>query len=68
MASHARQLLEDPRELFAIDPQFNELLIALRSAVFDERGQLDKEMSPHNDLIDAFLMYCSFFKLRRKEK
>jgi hypothetical protein len=68
MASHARQLLEDPRELFAIDPKFNDLLIALRSAVFDERGQLDKEMSPHNDMIDAFLEFCTFFKIRRKEK
>ena len=68
MASHARQLLEDPRELFAIDPKFSDLTIALRSAVFDDRGQLDKEMSPHNDLIDAFLMFATFFKIRRKEK
>ena len=67
MASHARRLIEDPRELFVIDPKFNELIIALRSAVFDERGQLDKEMTPHNDLLDAFLIFCTFFKLRKKE-
>ena len=68
MASHARQLLEDPRELFVIDPKFTDLIIAIRSAVFDDRGQLDKEMSPNNDLLDAFLEFCTFFKLRKKER
>src|SRR5580765_5329753 len=43
MASHARQLIEDPREFLAIDPKFSNLIIAMRSAVFDDRGQLDKE-------------------------
>jgi len=54
--------------LVAIDPKFTELIIAIRSAVFDERGQLDKEMSPHNDLTDAFMMFLKFFKLRKKER
>lgn len=67
MAAHARQLLEDPRELIAIDESFTDLIVAIRSAVFDERGQLDKEMSPHNDLLEAWLMFLTFFKLRKKE-
>jgi len=67
MASHARQLIEDPRQLFAIDPRFNELIIGLRSAVFSDTGQLDKELSPHTDILDCFMMFCTAFKLRRKE-
>lgn len=68
MATHARQLIEDPRELLSIDPRHSELIVALRSAVFDDRGQLDKELSPHNDILDAFMMLCTFFKIKRREK
>jgi len=68
MASHARQLLEDPRQLLAIDPRFNDLILFLRSAVFDDRGQLDKEMTPHNDIGDAFLMLMQFFRLKKRER
>jgi len=65
MSSHARRLIEDPRGLINIDPMFNDLIVGLRSAVFDDRGQLDKEMSPHDDLIDAFMMFCTFFKFKK---
>jgi hypothetical protein len=68
MSSHARRIVEDPRGLIAIDPKFSELIIALRSAVFDDRGQLDKEMSPHNDLLDAFMEFCTFFHFKEKGK
>jgi hypothetical protein len=68
MASHARRIIEDPRELLAIDPKFNNLQIALRSAVFDDRGQLDKELSPHNDILDAFLMLLTRWKFRKIER
>jgi uncharacterized protein (UPF0335 family) len=68
MASHTRQILEDPREFFAIDPKFNDLIISLRSAVFDDRGVLDKEMSPNNDLLDCFMMFCTCFKFRHRDK
>jgi hypothetical protein len=68
MASHARRIIEDPRGLLAIDPQFNNLIIALRSAVFDDRGQLDKEMSPNNDILDSFLMLLTRFHFRKPEK
>jgi len=68
MTAHARQMIEDPRVLLAIDPQFKELIIGLRAAIFDERGQLDKTSTPHDDTIDAFLMAMSLFQLRPKER
>jgi hypothetical protein len=68
MSSHARRIIEDPRGLIAIDPKFNELIIFLRSAVYDDRGQLDKELTPHDDLGDAFQMICTAFKFRQREK
>lgn len=68
MASHARQLIEDERQLLSIDPRHHELIVFLRSAVFDDRGQLDKKLTPHDDIGDAFLMLMSFFKIQRGEK
>jgi terminase large subunit-like protein len=68
MTAHARQMIEDPRVLLAIDPKFKELLIALRAAIFDERGQLDKANTPHDDTADAFMMAMQLFQIRRKEK
>lgn len=68
MSSHARRIIEDPRGLIAIDPKFNDLIVGLRSAVFNDSGQLDKELSAHDDLIDAFMMLCTFFHFQEKGK
>jgi len=68
MTNHARQMIENPRVLLSIDPKFKELIIALRAAIFNERGQLDKQQTPHNDILDAFLMLMQFFRLRKKER
>jgi hypothetical protein len=64
MMEQARRFLEDPRHYLAINERFVSLITGLRSAVFDDKGQLDKGLSPHNDLIDAFLMLCQFFPFR----
>jgi hypothetical protein len=64
MMEQARRFLEDPRNYLAINERFVSLITGLRSAVFDDKGQLDKDLSPHNDLIDAFLMLCQFFPFR----
>jgi hypothetical protein len=68
MTAHARQIIEDPDSLLAIDPLFKELLIFLRAAIFDERGQLDKQNTPHNDIGDAFLMAMTFFSIEEDHK
>ncbi len=64
MSSHSRRILDDPRGLIAIHPSLNNLIIGLRSAVFDDKGMLDKELSPHNDLTDCFLMLSTFLHFR----
>jgi len=68
MSSHTRRIVEDPRGLIAIDPKFTDLIVSLRSAVFDDSGRLDKEMSAHDDILEAFMMMCTFFKFERRER
>jgi hypothetical protein len=63
MTAHAREIIEDPDVKLNIDPKFGELLIALRAAQFDDKGQLDKAKTPHNDCLDAFLMVMKLFNL-----
>ena len=63
MASHSKRLLDDSRGLISINPKFSKLLTALRGAQFNEY-KLMKEESPHNDLMDTFLMLCTFFKFK----
>jgi hypothetical protein len=64
MTSHSKRLLDDSRNLIAINPKFSKLITALRGAQFDETGKLDKDDSPHNDLLDCFQMICTYFKFK----
>jgi hypothetical protein len=63
MTAHTRQWIESPEQILSIDPKFSELIIAIRAAQFDERGQLDKGATPHDDVLEAFFMVMQFFKL-----
>ena len=63
IASHCKRLPDDSRGLIKINPKFSKLITALRGAVFNEY-KLDKEESVHDDLIDTFLMLCTFFKFK----
>jgi hypothetical protein len=64
MVSHSKRLLDDERGFFAINPKFTKLITALRGAQFDETYRLDKDSSPHNDLLDCFQMLTTFFKFK----
>jgi hypothetical protein len=66
MSAHTQQLLDDPRNLVAINPKFNNLILSLKAAQFDDRGLLDKDESIHNDWLDAFMMLCTFVKFKRE--
>ena len=63
MASHSKRLLDESRDLIAINSKFSKLIIALRGAIFNEY-KLDKEESPHNDLTDCFQMLTTFFRFK----
>ena len=42
--------------MIAINPKFTKLVTALRTAVENGEGNLDKEATSHDDLFDAFRM------------
>ena len=39
----------------AIPPRFNKLITALRTAVENGEGALDKEVTSHDDFFEAFI-------------
>jgi|SRR5215207_4005650 len=63
MTSHSKRILDDSRNLIAINPKFTKLITALRAAQFDDTGKLDKEESPFNDTLDCFQMLCTFLQV-----
>lgn len=67
MTSHARRVLEHPRQYLAIDKSFVSLITGLRSALFDDRGMLDKQNTAHDDLVDCFMMLSTFLHFRERE-
>jgi hypothetical protein len=64
MSAKLQQILDDSRGLIAIPPKFNKLIVSLKSAVFDERGLLDKNISLYNDWLDCLFMATKFFRFR----
>jgi terminase large subunit-like protein len=67
MLGHAKMILEetDPRRI-AINPAFDKLIVALRTAV-DKDGALDKESTSYNDIFDAFRLALKFYQFTEKE-
>jgi len=59
MTYHSRQLLDDTRGRIAINKKMDKLIVALKAAIFDDEGKLNKQESPYNDLLDAFQMLCT---------
>jgi hypothetical protein len=58
MLSHTKLMLD--RERLAIHPRFNKLLVALRTAVAID-GVLDKQMTAHDDLLDALRLSLKYY-------
>ena len=67
MSSKLQQILDDSRGIIAIPPKFDKLIASLKSAVFDERGILDKDISLHNDWLDCLFMATRFFRFKNDE-
>jgi hypothetical protein len=65
MLGHCKMILEqDPgNEKIAINPVFDKLITALRTAV-DNDGTLDKESTSYNDIFDAFRLALKFYHFR----
>lgn len=58
MLSHTKLMLD--RERLAIHPRYNKLLVALRTAVATD-GVLDKQMTAHDDLLDALRLSLKYY-------
>ena len=60
MLAHCKELLEYQNGIVAINPKHNKLITALRTAVENGEGYLDKEATSHDDLLDAYRMSLMF--------
>ena len=61
MLAHRKELLEYQNGYMAINPNFNKLITALRTAVENGEGSLDKQATSHDDLFDAFRLSLMFW-------
>ena len=57
MLANCKQMLEYNGGTLAIHSRFNKLITALRTAVENGEGYLDKDATSHDDLFDSFLDY-----------
>jgi hypothetical protein len=64
MLQHCKLLLENENNIVAINPKFGKLITSLRTAVANEY-RLDKEATSFNDLMDAFRLAMTFYRLRK---
>ena len=61
MISHIAQLFNEHK--VAVDPQFDKLIIALRTAIVN-RYSLDKESTSYDDLFDALRLSLRCYKIQ----
>jgi hypothetical protein len=68
MLMHCKELLEYERPLVAINPKFQKLITALRTAISDDLGKLDKEQTSYHNVLDAFRLALKGINLVKKER
>ena len=61
MLAHCKEMLECENGHMAIHPRFTKLITALRTAVENGQGMLDKDATSHDDLMDAFRLSLMFW-------
>ena len=61
MLAHCKELMEYQNGYVAINPVHNKLITALRTAVENGEGLLDKEATSHDDLFDSFRLSLMFW-------
>jgi hypothetical protein len=66
MLAHCKDLLEYQNGMVAIHPRHNKLITALRTAVENGEGMLDKEANSHGDLMDAFRLSLQNYYFREE--
>jgi hypothetical protein len=61
MLAHCKEMLEYKDGQVAINSRHSKLIIALRTAVEDGTGSLDKDATSHDDVFDAFRLSLIFW-------
>ena len=61
MLGHCKLIMEDEGGRVAINPVFDKLITALRTAL-DSDGVLDKASTSYNDIFDAFRLALKFYR------
>lgn len=61
MLAHCKELMEYQNGYVAINSRHSKLITALRTAVENGEGSLDKEATSHDDLFDAFRLSLMFW-------
>ena len=62
MLSYPMWLLENDRGQIALPPEFDKLIVSLRTATTKGELALDKRATACNDTFDAFRMALEFFR------
>jgi hypothetical protein len=66
MLIHTKELLEyETRPLIRINQKFDKLITALRTAISDDSGRLDKESTSYDDVLDAFRLALKHFRIKK---
>jgi hypothetical protein len=61
MLAHCKEMLEYQNGHMAINPRFNKLITALRTAVEKGDGSLDKDATSFDDCFDSFRLSMLFW-------
>ena len=67
MLGHCKMILEKDDGRIAINPVFDKLITALRTAV-DADGTLDKEATSYDDIFDAFRLALKFYNYQDRAR
>lgn len=69
MLIHTKELLEyEARSLIGINSKFDKLITALRTAVSDDMGRLDKESTSYDYVLDGFRLALRHFRVKNKKR
>jgi hypothetical protein len=68
MIMHTKELLEFETPLIAINPKFDKLISALRTAISDDLGKLDKEQTSYHNVLDAFRLSLKGIKIVKESE
>ena len=68
MLIHTKELLEyEQRPLIGINSKFDKLITALRTAISDDSGRLDKESTSYDDVLYSLRLALKHFRIKQKD-